>query len=298
MKVFIAGGLGFVGRHITNALLGQGHDVTATGSRKAPRAPGHANFHYIAADTTRNGEWQEAAAAADVLVNLAGRNIFKRWNEEYKQQIYESRILTTRHLVQSISAEKPVTLISTSAVGYYGNQKDDMLVETCPSGNDFLATLSRDWEAEAFAAEKAGTRVAVTRFGIILGNDGGALAKMAPAFRFFLGGPIGSGKHWVPWIHIGDVVAAFLFLMENSTCRGPFNFSAPAPVRYRELSNALGRAMGRPSFMRTPAFVLRLVMGELGDVLLSSQRAVPHRLLDAGYKFQFTDIDSALKNLL
>jgi uncharacterized protein len=298
MKVFITGGLGFVGRYVANFLLQQGHDVTATGSRNSPMAPVHANFRYIAADTTREGDWQQAAAAADVLVNLAGRNIFRRWNEPYKQQIYDSRILTTRHLVQAISAGKPTTLISTSAVGYYGDQKDDILMETRPPGTDFLATLSRDWEAEALEAEKAGARVAVTRFGIVLGRGGGALAKMAPAFKFFLGGAIGNGKHWVPWIHIRDVAAALLFLMENSNCRGPFNFSAPEPVRYRELSNALGRALRRPSFIKTPAFAVRLAMGELGNVLLGSQRAVPRRLIEAGYRFQFTDVDSALNDLM
>ena len=298
MKVFITGGLGFVGRYITDILLRQGHNVTATGSRKSPKAPEHTNFRYIIADTTQEGDWQQAAATADVLVNLAGRTIFKRWDKSYKQQIYDSRILTTRHLVQTISADRPVTLISTSAVGYYGDQKDDVLMEPLPPGTDFLSTLSRDWEAEALAAEKAGARVAVTRFGIVLGNGGGALAKMLPAFKFFLGGPIGNGNHWVPWIHIGDVAAALLFLIENSNCRGPFNFSAPAPVRYREFSTSLGRATGRPSFIKTPAFAVRLAMGELGDVLLASQRAVPHRLLEAGYKFQFTDIASALKDLI
>lgn len=298
MKVFITGGLGFVGRYITNVLLQQGHVVTATGIRQSPKKPGHANFRYIATDTTREGNWQEVAATADVLVNLAGRTIFKRWDESYKQQIYDSRILTTRHLVQAISTGKSATLISTSAVGYYGDQKDDILMETQPPGADFLATLSRDWEAEALAAEKKGARVAITRFGIVLGSGGGALAKMVPAFKFFLGGPIGNGKHWFPWIHIGDVAAALLFLMDNSNCHGPFNFSAPAPVRYRAFSNALGRELKRPSFIKTPAFAVRLAMGEFGNVLLGSQRAVPHRLLEAGYKFQFTDVESALNNLI
>ena len=298
MKVFITGGLGFVGRYITDILLRLGHEVTATGQRKSPKAPEHANFRYIIADTTREGDWQQAAATADVLVNLAGRSIFKRWNESYKKQIHDSRILTTRHLVQAISTDRPVTLLSTSAVGYYGDQQDDMLMETRPPGDDFLSALSVDWETEALAAEKKGARVAITRFGIVLGNGGGALAKMLPAFKLFLGGPIGNGNHWVPWIHIGDVAGALLYVMENSDCRGPFNFTAPAPVRYREFSKALGRATGRPSFMKTPAFAVRLAMGELGNVLLSSQRVVPHRLLEAGYKFKFTDIDSALKDLV
>ena len=297
MNVFITGGMGFVGKYVTEAFLKQGHAVTATGSRKASGGPGHANFSYISADTTREGDWQQAAAAADVLVNLAGRTIFRRWSEPYKKQIYDSRILTTRHLVQSLDANRPAVLISISGVGYYGNRGDDVLMETEPSGTDFVASLSRDWETEALAAEKLGTRSVIARFGIVLGKGGGALSKMLPAFKFFLGGPIGNGRHWVSWIHIEDVVGALMFIIKNENCRGPFNFSAPAPIRYREFSAALGRALGRPSLIKTPAFVVRLAMGELGTVLLGSQRAVPHRLLEAGYPFQFSDIDSALIDL-
>lgn len=194
MHIFITGGLGFVGSHLTASLLKQGHEVTVTGSREAPVIPSHANFRYIPADTTRQGVWQQAAATAQVSINLAGRNIFKRWGKSYKQQLYESRILTTRHLVEAVSGSPGTTLISTSAVGFYGNRGDDILRESHAPGNDFLARLSRDWESVALAAEDSGSRVAIVRFGIILGAGGGALARMLPAFRMFLGGPIGNGQ--------------------------------------------------------------------------------------------------------
>jgi uncharacterized protein (TIGR01777 family) len=230
-------------------------------------------------------------------VNLAGRNIFRRWSPSYKQQLYDSRVLTTRNLVATLDENSPPPLISTSAVGYYGNRGDDILEEAGTSGTGFLAGLSRDWEAEALAAGTRGARVAIPRFGIILGTGGGALAKMLPAFRMFMGGPIGNGRHWVPWIHMADVVSGILFLIENPECRGAYNFSAPEPVRYNVFSAALGRALGRPAVVRTPAFAIRMAMGELGNVLLGSQRAVPRRLLAAGYEFQFKTIESALADL-
>ena len=298
MNVLITGGLGFVGRHLTRVLLKQGHEVTVTGTRRTVDAPNSPGFRYIPTDTTRRGYWQQFAAKADVCVNLAGRNIFRRWGASYKQQLYDSRILTTRNLVAAISEASPAILISTSAVGYYGDRGDEILEETAAPGTDFLADLSKDWEAEALAAERLGARVAVSRFGIVLGTGGGALSKMLPAFKLFLGGPIGDGRHWIPWIHVRDVVAAIVFLIENRECRGVYNFSAPEPARYNDFSTALGKALGRPSVVRTPAFAIRLIMGrELGDVLLGSQRAVPHRLLEAGYQFQYTNIDSAMIDL-
>ncbi len=298
MHVFITGGLGFVGRHLTNTLLTQGHEVTVTGTRQAPEIPHSENFRYIPADTSHPGDWQQSAAGADVVVNLAGRNIFKRWRESYKQQIYDSRILTTRNLVAALDGGSSAIFISTSAMGFYGNRGDDLITETEEPGTDFLATLSRDWEAEALVAENKGLRVAIPRFGIVLGADGGALAKMLPAFKLFLGGPMGTGRQWFSWIHIKDLVAALQFLVQHENCTGIFNFTAPQPVRYSDFTTALGRALGRPTVLKTPAFALRLALGELGDAVLASQRVVPRRLLEAGYNFQFSDIDSAMADLI
>lgn len=297
MRIFISGGLGFVGMHLCRALLEEGHHLIVTGTRNDPGAISHDNFSYIKADTTQPGDWQQAITGADAAVNLAGRTIFKRWNKRYKEQLRDSRVLTTRHIVGAIPEGKPFVLCSTSAVGYYGNRGDDILTEQDTGKDDFLGQLSQDWEKEALAAENKGARVAIARFGIVLGRDGGALATMVPAFKLFLGGPLGNGRQWFPWIHVKDVVGAVQFILASPELSGIFNFSAPNPVRNRDLGAALGRALGRPSVMPAPAFMIRMAMGELGDVLLSSQRAMPHHLVAAGYEFQYSDLESALKDL-
>jgi uncharacterized protein (TIGR01777 family) len=252
----------------------------------------------IRADTTQPGPWQQAAAEADWIVNLAGRTIFHRWSEAYKQQIRDSRILTTRNLVAALPGHRPVVLISTSAVGYYGDGADALLAETAPAGNDFLARLSVDWEQAALDATAKGARVAIARFGIVLSADGGALAQMLPAFRWLVGGPLGSGRQWFPWIHMGDLVAAIEFLAGRDDLAGPFNLCAPHPVINRELARTLGRTLGRPAFVPAPAPALRLLMGEMAGVLLAGQRAVPQRLMAAGFQFRYPHLDGALEALL
>ncbi len=297
MKVFVSGGLGFVGKHICRSLLEKGHQVTATGSRKHPEGLSHDRFQYIQADTTQEGEWQQAVATADATINLAGRTIFKRWNEHYKQALIDSRILTTRHIVAAIPDDRPYVLCSTSAVGYYGDRGDDILVEQEAGSDDFLGQLSKSWEKEALTAADKGTRVAIARFGIVMGQDGGALTKMVPAFKSFVGGPLGTGQQWFPWIHIQDVVNAMEFLLETSECSGIFNFTAPAPVRNKTLVSTLGQVLGRPAVVPAPGFMIRMLLGELGSVLLASQRAVPCHLLEAGYQFKFTELKKALEDL-
>ena len=297
MKIFISGGVGFVGKHLCRSLLNKGHHVIATGTRRDPGDIHHDRFEYIRADTTQPGDWQHRVAESDGAVNLAGRSIFKRWNKHYKTQLRDSRILTTRHMVTAIPEDKPFVLCSTSAVGYYGNRGDDILVEQEAGADDFLGRLSRDWEKEALAAEQKGARVAIARFGIVLGRDGGALAKMIPAFKSFVGGPLGNGRQWFPWIHIQDVVGAIEFLLVSAELSGIFNFSAPEPVTNRELGATLGRVLRRPAIMPTPAFMIRMAMGELGGVLLASQRAVPSHLLEAGYRFQYATLETALRDL-
>jgi uncharacterized protein len=297
MKTFVSGGLGFVGKHICRSLLEKGHHIVTTGTRNNPGDIFHENFEYIRADTTQPGDWQQAIINSDAAINLAGRTIFKRWNNHYKQQLRDSRLLTTRHIVAAIPKDKPFVLCSTSAVGYYGNRGDDILIEQEAGADDFLGQLSRDWEKEALAAEGKGARVAIARFGIVLGRDGGALSKMIPAFKSFVGGPLGNGQQWFPWIHIKDVVGAIEFILASPDVNGVFNFSGPVPVRNQELGATLGRVLGRPAIIPAPAFMIRMVMGELGDTLLSSQRAIPHHLLEAGYKFQYSDLEAALKNL-
>lgn len=298
MKIVITGGSGFIGTHLGRRLVDAGHEVTALGTRSQHRPVDHSAFAYISADTTRPGDWQQTMAQADVIFNLAGRTIFRRWSSKYKQQIYDSRILTTRNLVDALPPDTRTVLVSASAVGYYGSCGDTELTESASAGDDFLAELAKDWEAEALAAKAKGARVAVGRFGIVLGADGGALAKMIPAFRSFVGGPLGNGRQWFPWIHIQDMVAGLEFLASDPELSGAYNLCAPFPVRNRQLAATLGNVLGRPSAMTVPAFMLKMTMGELADALLASQRVLPSRLLEAGFKFSFPQIETALQNLV
>jgi uncharacterized protein (TIGR01777 family) len=298
MKFFITGGIGFVGKHLSDFLLKKGHHVVAVGLRPDRKPIRHEHFHYISADTTETGPWQEALADVDAVVNLAGKTIFKRWTKSYKESIYNSRILTTRNLVASIPQKEGMVLVSTSATGYYGSRDNEILSENASGGDDFLAMVGRDWEAEALKAEKRGVRVVVARFGIVLDKGGGAMAKMVPAFKLYVGGPLGSGMQWFPWIHMYDLLSAIEFVLEKNDIRGAVNFCSPNPVRNKDLAKALGRCLNRPSLMPTPAFMLRLAMGEFGGVLLSSQRAVPEKLMANGFTFQFAELESALQNII
>jgi uncharacterized protein (TIGR01777 family) len=298
MKIFVSGGTGFVGTSLVRYLLDIGHSVIATGSSSAPESVDHENFLFISTDTTKKGPWQDSLNNIDALINLAGRTIFNRWSERYKKEIYNSRILTTRNLVEAMPDDKAVVLCSTSAVGYYGDRGEEILKEDAGPGNDFLATVSMDWEKEALLAERKGARVAIMRFGVVLGKNGGALLKMIPAFKSFAGGPVGSGDQWFPWIHMDDLISAMVHIIENQDMKGPVNFCAPNPVRNRDFAKALGKVLGRPSFMRTPSFMIRTLMGEMGTALLGSQRTVPDKLLKSGFEFQYPDVEKALGHLL
>ena len=295
MKFLITGGLGFVGTNLSVYLLDKGHAVVAVGRAATQNRITSDRYQYISGDTTRPGDWQAALGDADAVVNLAGKSIFKRWSRSYKKEIYDSRILTTRNVVDALPADSAAVLCNASGAGYYGNRGDDLLKESEKPGNDFLASLSVDWETEALKGTAKGIRVALMRFGVILGKGGGALSKMIPAFKFFMGGPIGSGNQWFPWIHLADLMAAIVFICEHPQISGPMNFCAPNPVRNRELAKALGEVLGRPAIMPAPAFMIRAVLGEFANVLLDSQRTIPDRLLSHGFHFQHPDIRSAMQ---
>ena len=298
LKILITGGTGFIGQRLCRHLLAKGHTVSAIGTRTAGPDPLEGDYTYIQADTARPGDWQQAAADADLIFNLAGKSIFHRWSRKYKKQLYDSRILSTRNLVAAIKHRDDQTLISTSAVGYYGNGLEKVLTESSAQGDDYLSNLSADWESEALRAGTRGTRVAIARLGIVMGAEGGALHTMLTAFKSFIGGPLGSGKQWVAWVHIQDVVRALAFLAEQSEFAGPFNICAPTPIRNKEMSALIGHTIGRPSKISTPTIALKLAMGELADVLLGSQRAIPERLTAAGFEFEYPDLQAALENLL
>jgi len=294
MNILISGSTGFVGSRLIDFMIAKGHLVKAVDAVPLPREIDNKAFTFFQADTTEPGQWQESLHNIDAVINLTGQNIFHRWTKKYKQQIYDSRILTTRNIVNALPESNTVTLISTSAAGYYGSCNDELLDENKTAGNDFLARVCVDWEKEAFLGRKKGIRVVCTRFGVVLGKHGGALSKIIPAYRMFVGGPLGDGRHWFPWIQIDDLINSIDFVLSDDSIDGALNFTSPNPVRNNEFSRALGKVLNRPAFFRTPAFMLRLAAGELGDVLLSSQRAVPAKLVSAGFVFKYPDLSEAL----
>jgi len=299
MKVFMTGGTGFVGAYLSRELAQAGHAITILSRRAQPASPAPAGISYLTGDPTREGPWMAAVPEHDWIINLAGASIFSRWTEARKKEIMESRERTTRNLVAALAAgDRRQLFCSTSAVGYYGPRGDEELTEDSPPDTGFLGELSRNWEAEALKAQDLGVRVVVTRFGIVLGRDGGALSQMAPLFKKFLGGPIGSGAQWFSWIHQADHARAFQFIQANPEISGSVNLTAPNPVRNRDLTRAVGRALHRPSFMPAPEFMLRLILGEFADTLLSGQLVLPKRLVDEGFSFRFATIEAALENLL
>jgi uncharacterized protein len=297
MKIFITGGTGFVGTYLSRQLVAQGHKLTILN----PPMPGTGlnikGITYLDGNPTVKGQWQKSVPEHDVIINLAGASIFSRWTQKQKEIIRSSRISTTRNLVDALpDNSKNITFFSTSAVGYYGFHKDEELTESSPAGDDFLAKLAYDWEQEALLAKNKGASVVLTRFGIVLGKNGGALGLMFPLFKYFLGGPLGSGQQWFSWVHIHDLAGAFIFLLKHKKISGAVNLCSPNPVRNKELSKAIGKILHRPSFMPAPGFLIKIFLGEFGFVLLKGQRVVPNRLLDAGFIFQYPDIEIALSN--
>ncbi len=294
----MAGGSGFVGRALVAALAARGDSVLlltrgATGdARGLVRA--------LTWDGKSTGDWARDLDGADAVINLCGENVAAgRWTPARKIQLLKSRVESTRALVAAISqaARRPKALINASAVGYYGIAPEGACAEGAPQGRDFLAALCGQWEREALAAEPLGVRVVPARLGVVLGDGGGALAKMALPFKLFAGGPLGSGRQPVPWIHRDDAVGALLFALERDALTGPVNVVAPQALDNRAFSAALGRALGRPSWLPAPAFALKAALGEMSSLALGGQRAEPKKLLDAGYAFKFPTLDAALAAL-
>jgi len=299
MKVFMTGGTGFVGTALTGQLIAAGHTVTILTQARAGSETALLGRSYLIGNPNLPGDWQESVAGHDVIINLAGASIFSRWTEEQKKILRSSRLDTTRHLFDALPQDAGrISLFSTSAVGYYGFHEDEELTESSPAGADFLAQLAYDWEHEALRAQSKRARVVITRFGIVLGPNGGALAQMIPPFRNFLGGPLGSGRQWFSWIHMQDLTDAFIFLLSHPELSGPVNLCSPRPVRNGELADAIGRVLHRPAFMPAPGFMIELILGEFGSVLLKGQRVIPSRLLEAGFQFQHPEIEEALRSIL
>ncbi|MBN1380164.1 MAG: TIGR01777 family oxidoreductase [Deltaproteobacteria bacterium] len=299
MKVFMTGGTGFVGTYLAKRLITDGHTVAVLTTETSGKAFKTAGLSYIAGHPTLQGKWQEYVPEYDIFINLAGASIFSRWTPEQKKILVSSRIETTRNLVDALPAvSKNITFFSTSAVGYYGFHQEEELVESDTAGDDFLARLAYDWEQEAFRAKSKEARVIITRFGIVLGKNGGALGQMLPLYKYYIGGPLGSGRQWFSWVHMHDLAEAFIFLIGRQDLSGAFNVCSPHPVRNRDLGKAIGRVLCRPSFMPAPGFIIRLILGEFGSVLLKGQRVIPRRLLEAGFRFRYPLIEEALRSIV
>lgn len=303
MHVVIAGGTGFIGRRISSRLLETGHTVAIL-SRRTPGADvlSLANCRAIAWDGRSPGLWAAEIDRADAVVNLAGENIGGGWwTSARKKRLMDSRIEATRAIVEAIAmaARKPSVLVNASAVGYYGDVPEGDCTEDCPPGDDFLSQICIAWEQEAMRAERYGVRVVLPRTGVVLDPAGGALQKLLLPFRLFIGGPLGSGRQWFPWVHIEDEVRAIIHAITTPSLSGPFNIAAPEHIRMQEFARMLGDTMRRPSWISGPAFVLRIVLGEMaGPLLLSGQKAVSEKLLRSGFTFSFPTVREALQHLL
>ncbi len=305
MKVLITGGTGFIGSQVTLKLVNMGHEVVllTRGSKKLPTAldiPGVSSHPYAFKEDSHLP--LDLMQQIDGIINMAGEPIFTgRWTEEKKQGIVSSRIPITRQITESIASlkdKKPQSFVSASAVGYYGPREEEELRENDSPGSDFLANLAVQWEKEALNAEKYGTRTVVLRTGIVLDIGGGALAKMLPPFKYFIGGPIGSGKQYVSWIHREDMVNLYIEALLNPELKGPLNATAPNPVTMKELSQTIGKAMHRPSWFPVPGFILKLLIGESAQVILTGQKVIPEKLLKQGFQFSFPRLEEALKQII
>jgi uncharacterized protein len=301
MRVAVTGATGMIGATLVRALVARGDDVT-TLSRDAGRAGATLG---VPAETWADPKSElpplDALRGRDAAVHLLGELIAQRWSDEVKREIRESRVLSTRNLVAALGElepeERPRVLVSGSGAGWYGHRGDERLDESAAEpGDDFLARLSVDWEAEARRAEALGVRVVVNRTGVVLSESGGALEKMLPFFKAGIGGPVAGGRQYVPWVHVDDVVGATIFALEHGGVSGPVNVTAPEPATNRELSKALGRVLRRPALAPVPALAVRTLYGEMAEIVITGQRAVPGRLTELGYVFRQPQLEPALRD--
>jgi uncharacterized protein (TIGR01777 family) len=303
MKVIITGATGFIGRALCRKLLEAGYHVVAL-SRNADGGRKILGGGVVVKewDGKSSRGWKELANGAYAIINLAGENISTgRWTQKKKQRILRSRLDAGKAVVEAVAEaqEKPRVVIQSSGIGYYGSTSDQMVDESSLPGKGFLVDVAQEWEASTKKVESWDIRHVVIRTGVVLGREGGALPRLLTPFRFFVGGPLGSGKQWFPWIHLEDEVGAIRFLMEKEDLSGPFNLCAPEPVVMKHFCRTLGKVMGRPSWLPIPEFMLHLLFGQIAkEVLLSGQRAVPRRIIEDGYQFKYSSLRPALQEIL
>ncbi len=298
MRVTVTGATGRIGRHLVEALKGRGDEVTVL-SRDPDRAREQLGVEAFAWNLKEEAAPSKALAGRDAIVHLAGEDVGQRWTDKAKAEILDSRERGTRNIVHSIfdTKPRPKALICASAAGYYGARRDEVVDEATAPGDDWLATVVARWERQAETA-KIGTRTVMVRTGIVLDAEGGALAKMLPPFKVGIGGPIGSGRQYMPWIHLDDLVGIYVALIDSDAFHGPVNASAPQPVTNKQFAKALGRALGRPAVAPVPGLAIKLMYGEMSQIVLTGARMVPGRVGELGYEFEHPDLDEALRDTL
>ncbi|HEX8052172.1 MAG TPA: TIGR01777 family oxidoreductase [Thermoleophilaceae bacterium] len=300
MRVAVTGATGLIGSALVRELLGRGDEVVAL-TRDPARAREQLGEDVSAvawASPAAEPAPAHALSGCDGVVHLLGEPVNQRWSDEAKERIRNSRVFGTRYLVAGLreAEPRPRVLVSQSAAGFYGPHGDEPVDETAPAAGDFLATVARDWEAEArVAEEELDMRVALMRTGVVLSESGGALGKMMTPFKLGVGGPVAGGRQYIPWIHMDDVVGGLVCALEDDRLRGPINLTAPEPATNRELSKALGRALHRPALAPAPGFAMKLMYGEMSSIVTTGVRAVPARLAELGYRFRRPDLDDALR---
>lgn len=300
MKIILAGGTGFIGKSLTESLSRQNHEVVVlTRSKRNSDSP---RVRFVTWDPYRfDGSWESEFDGADAVINLAGEPIAdKRWTKAQKKKLLESRVgpVTAINRALRKASPRPKVFLNASAVGYYGPREDEILDENSRPGTGFLAELCQRWEETVMEAEALNVRTIRLRFGLVLEKDGGALGKMMPPFRLGLGGPLGSGKQWMSWIHRSDLIQLILFLLNHSEAHGAINATALNPVRMDEFAKTLGEILGRPAVFPVPAIVLKVLLGELSEMLLTGQCVLPQRAIQLGFSFQYPTLESALRAIL
>ncbi len=293
MNYLITGATGFIGRTLVTQLLHQGHSVNYLASKRSAVLDGRAAFHSWARGETLS---LNSVPRLDAVVNLAGEPLAQRWTDTVKKKIYDSRVAGTRQLVSAIGElrHRPTVLISASGVGYYGDRGDEVLTEQSASGNDFLAGVCIHWEREALRARDFGLRVVLLRIATVLGRGGGALEKMAAPFRFGLGGTFGNGSQWTPWVHLQDLVRLIIFAAEHPALDGPLNACSPEPMTNRQFSTTLAQTLHRPSLFPAPKFALKMMLGEMSELVFASERVIPEATMASGFSFEHGQLNKAL----
>lgn len=301
-RIVITGATGLIGKKLVTELTNRGDEVIVfsrnAGNAKSifPKTIECVDWDYLKPD-----EWKSKIENSDAVIHLAGINLFsKRWNNDFKKSVIESREVSTRNLVEAIKSctNKPEVFISASGIGYYGDCGETLLVENSPKGNDFLADVCEVWESESRKVGEYGIRNVQIRTGLVLSTEDGALKQMLPPFKYFIGGPLGNGKQWASWLHIDDIVSIYIYAIDNNKLNGAVNAASPNPVRMKTFAKALGKVLNRPSFFSVPKFLLKIVVGEAADVVIASQKIDVKKLLNSGYNFKFTDLDKTFKDLL